>query len=258
MKLSILLPSIRIGNIPRLHESIAEATKESFELIVVSPYDIPRRVLNLPNLKYIRDFGSPVRCQQIALTHAEGDWIAWAADDGYFLPGSLDVAFNSLADKDDKTVIIGKYYEGKHSSDMEGMKYYYIYTHDASRCRYLPQDCLMLMVGLVSRRELVEIGGFDAGFEALPMAFNDVSIRLYNDKCKFIFQQEVMFKCGHMPGIEGDHAPIHNAQTYYDLPRFKMIYSREESKQRIKIDLDNWKKAPGVWHRRFNSKLLGV
>lgn len=254
MKLSVILPGIRPGNWLRLYESISESTKESFELVIISPYELPYNLRNKTNIKLIKDYGSPVRCQQIGLVNCEGDWIAWAADDGYFLPNALDIAFNNLNGKDEKTVIIGKYHEGNASPDMNTIKYYYIYTHDASRCKYLPTDCLMLMVGLVSKKELTDIGGFDCGFEVLPMAFNDVSIRLYNDKCKFIFQEEVMFKCGHFPGITGDHAPIHNAQIYYDLPKFKMIYSSEKSKERVNINFDNWKNSPERWLRRWGQK----
>lgn len=247
MKLSILLPSIRVGNIERLYKSIQSSTKEEFELVVVGPYDLPFTVRDKKNIKFIKDFGCPTRCQQRALLASEGEWIAWASDDGIFLPGALDIAFTNI--KDDKTVVIGKYFEGRHSPDMEGMKYYYIYTHDASRCRYVPQDCLMLMVGIVSRKEIIDIGGFDCCFQVLPMAFNDLSIRLYNDKCNFVFQKEVMLKCGHMPGTTGDHKFIHIAQTYHDLPKFKMIYSKEESKSRIKIDIENWVNTPLIWSR---------
>lgn len=254
MKLSMILPGIRAGNWLRFYESIEKSTKESFELIIISPYDLPYTMRNKKNVKYIKDFGSPVRCQQLGLLQCEGEWVAWGADDGYFLPGALDIAFNNLEGKDSKTVLIGKYHEGNASPDMNTIHYYYIYTHDSSRCPFIPKDCLMLMVGLVSREEIMKIGGFDCSFEALPMAFNDISIRLYNDKCSFIFQSEVMLKCGHMPGLEGDHAPIHNAQVYYDTPRFKMIYSFEKSQERIIIPLDNWKKSPEVWERRFGNK----
>lgn len=250
MKLSVLLPSIRVGNIKRLYESIQKSTKEEFELIVVGPYDLPFTVRDIKNIKYIKDFGSPVRAQQIALNNACGEWIAWASDDGYFLPGTLEIAFSLV--ENSKSVIIGKYFEGNHSKDMEDIHYYYIYTHDASRCPFVPKNCLMLMEGIVSREIAYELGGWDAqSFEVLPMAFNDFSIRLYNYGCQFKFQSEPMFKCGHMPGTEGDHGPIHNAQTFYDLPRFKLIYSKESSKQRIKIPLDNWKNTPEVWERRF-------
>lgn len=251
MKLSCILPGIRPGNWKRIYESLYETTKEEFELIIISPYELPHSLRDKKNIKLIKDWGSPARCQQIGLLACSGEWIVWGADDGYFLPDALDVAFDSLKDKDEKTVVIGKYHEGNASPDMNTIKYYYIYTHDASRCSYVPTDCLMLMVGLVSRKEIMDIGGFDCYFEALPMAFNDLSIRLYNNKCKFIFQEKVMFKCGHFPGTQGDHAPIHVAQTYSDLPKFKVIYSRQSSKQRVNIPLDNWKQAPEKWERRW-------
>lgn len=251
MKLSMILPGIRPGNWMQMYESIQASTKESFELVIVSPYALPYSMRNLPNVKIINDWGSPVRCQQLGLLACEGEYVSWGADDGYFLPGALDIAFKTLEGKDEKAIIVGKYYEGDHSPDMEDIKYYYIYTHDASRVKYIPKDCLMLMVTVLSTKLLKDIGGFDTTFEVLPMAFNDISIRLYNLKCNFIFQREVMFKCGHFPSDHGDHKPIHISQTYFDLPKFKMIYSQEKSLERIHIPLDNWQKSPERWMRRF-------
>ena len=251
MKLSCILPGIRPGNWKKVYDSLADTTKEKYELIIISPYELPYSLRSKKNVKLIKDYGSPVRCQQIGLINCTGEWITWAADDGYFLTDSMDIAFDSLINKKENTVVIGKYHEGQASADMNTIKYYRIYTHDASRCKYIPTDCLMLMVGLVSRNKIMELGGFDCAFEVLPMAFNDLSLRLYNDKCEFIFQEAVMFKCGHFPGTTGDHAPIHNAQVYFDLPKFKMIYSRQESQQRIKIDIDNWKNVPERWTRRW-------
>ena len=58
-----------------------------------------------------------------------------------------------------------------------------------------------------------------------------------------------------MPGTSGDHAPVHYAQTEHDEKIFQEIY-RDPAWKFDAIGncvfLDDWKKTPSVWERRFN------
>lgn len=255
MKLSVLLSGIRHWSWERLYDSIERSyTGRDWELIIVSPYELTLPLKNKNNILWIQDWGTPIRCQQIALNHTRGEYINWASDDGYFTDGSMDIGFK-LLDGDYKTVIIGKYLEGdNYSPNMKDDSYYLLNNHIGSMCKYLPDNTPLLNVGLVSRKLLLEVGGWDAKkFEVCPYAYNDLSVRLRNYNCKFIHQQEVMFICGHMPGETGDHGPVHRAQIFRDEPMFKVIYNKEDSKNRINIDLDNWKNSPEKWQRRFGT-----
>ena len=248
---SIICPSIRVNNLVTVYDSIKKSYSGSSELVVVSPYDLPSPLQGKEDVKIINSWASPIACQQIGLQECEGKYISWAADDGWYLPNALDVAFKHL-ESTPNSVVVGKYNEGPQNPHMNKMEYYYFGKHDGSRARFSPTDCLMLMCGVVSRETLLEVGGWDAeSFEVCPMAYIDLSIRLYHKKMNFIFQEEMMFCCSHTPGLTGDHGPIHLAQTLHDSPYFKIIYSKPESQQRINIDMDNWKKAPDKWTRRF-------
>lgn len=249
---SILVPGIRPGNWTHLYESIKSSTSRSFEMIIISPYDLPRNLEGNLQIKLIKSFSGPLRAQQLGLIQSTGKYVSWAADDGWYLPNALDVSFNHL-ESTPNSVVVGKYNEGPDNKEMDDINYYYFARHDGSSGKYVPQDCLMLMCGVIPRELLFEIGGWDCQFEVCPMGYIDVSIRLYNRGCKFIFQNEMMFRCGHMPGTVGDHAPIHYAQTQHDSPLFKLIYSRENSKQRINIPLDNYKKYSDRWGKRFGA-----
>lgn len=250
-KLSVIVPGIRPGNWKRLYDSIIAATKEEFEVIFVSPYPLPKALQGISNVKWIEDWGTPIRAQQIGLVACTGDYISWAADDGYYYPGSIDLAFKSLGNAHYQTLVVGKYYEGSENPFMNSIKYYYINTHNGSRSRYIENDCLMVMVGIVSRQLLLELGGWDCQFEVCPMAYNDLSVRFKNYGCSFIFQEEIMFRCSHMPGHLGDHGPIHDAQTQHDEPLFRFIYNNRDALTRSKIDINNWQKVPARWERRF-------
>lgn len=271
-KLTIICPGIRTKNWERLYRSIDKSFSGSWEIIFIGPYDIPADMKKKladegrTNFRYIYDMGSPIRCQQIGLVQSEGEWINWAADDGYFLDGALDVGFKKMEDFNlssegeaqgvppYKVVVMGKYYEGNNDGEMpmQENKYYVLSNHDASRSPNIPAHYFMLNVGLVSREVLFEIGGWDAhSFQVCPMAYNDCAVRLQNHGCKFLIQDEMMFTCSHLPGLQGDHGPIHCAQVYKDQPMFTKIYRDPESAQRIHIDLNNWQNAPAHWEMRF-------
>lgn len=250
MKLTVICPGIRTKNWRKLYDSIGKAFSGKWEIIFVGPYPLPEDMLGFDNVHFIEDWGSPIRCQQRGLIAAHGSHITWAADDGYFLPGSLDIAFSKL---EPNALVMGKYYEGNNDGDMpmQEDKYYILSNHDATKVKWIPSHYYMLNVGVVPREMLLEIGGWDCQFEVCPMSYNDLAIRLQRNGVKFIVQNEMMFKCSHMPGHEGDHGPIHDGQIYHDQPLFKRIYWDTSCANRIKIDLFNWKNAPVRWERRF-------
>lgn len=253
MQLSVLCPGIRTNNWLKLYDSISESFSGTFEIIFIGPYKLPEELRNKGSVRYIYSLGSPIRCQQMGLLSSEGEYITWAADDGVFLPKSLDVAFSKI---ERNSVVMGKYYEGNNDGDMpmQEDKYYILSNHDATKVKWINKEYYMLNVGIVERKLLLEMGGWDAeNFQVCPMAYNDFAIRLQRKGIKFIIQNEMMFKCSHMPGHEGDHGPIHDAQIEFDQPRFRNIYWDPKCVNRINIDIDNWKKSPERWIRRFGN-----
>ena len=187
--ISILVPGIRTANWLKLYNSMFKACKKyPWEMIFVGPYDLPAELSDKQNITYIKDWASPIICQQKALLAAKYDWINWAADDGYFLEDSIDIAFSLLkeqvgknAELNYKHVIMGKYTEGDGNTEhMRGNDYYILSNHDSSRLREIPTGYYMLNVGLVSRKLLLEVGGWDVDFEVCPMAYNDLAVRLQN------------------------------------------------------------------------------
>lgn len=276
-QLSVICPGIRTKNWLRLYNSINDAFKYSWEIIFISPYDLPEELKEKDNIKFIQSWRSPIACQQMALEKVQGVFTTWAADDGYFLPNSLNIAYEKIFIDEaikphgefamkilnesntglafnNKKLVMGKYYEGNNDGDMpmQENKYYILANHDATRVKWIPDNYFMLNVGLVPTTLLWEVGGWDAeNFEVCPMSYNDLAIRLQRYGVKFIIQDEMMFKCSHMPGHEGDHKPIHEAQINRDQPNFKRIYWSNNCLHRINIDINNWKNSPEKWTERF-------
>lgn len=253
VKLSVLVPSIRPNNLQKLYDSIKSSFSGAFEMIVASPYELPESLNNDNGVKLITTHRPPLAAQQQALIESTGEWITWAADDGYYLPGALDESFRLLEGQNYKTVIMGKYQEGEKKDDhMEGNDYYILTNHVQSTCFFISEGTLMLNCGVLSRQILMEMGGWDAGsFHTCPPGYNDLAVRLQNYSCKFIIQTSMMFECSHLPGVLGDHAPLHFEQTLRDEPMFKEIWNHPYFSKRLAINLENYKKSPVRWERRF-------
>lgn len=251
LELSVLVPSIRPNNLKRLYDSTVAAFSHPFEFIVIGPYGLPSELENMDNVKWIKSFRSPLAAQQQGLCESIGRLVTYAADDGLWLPGALDIAYNLLENKDYRAVITGKYQEGERVDDnMEKDDYYILNNHVQSSGFFIPENTWMLNCGMISRKILLELGGWDSyNFIACPIGYNDLAIRLQKYGCKFILQQEKMFECVHLPGLQGDHGPIHIAQTEFDEPKFKELYSSD--RQRIAILLENWKGSPERFSLRF-------
>ena len=253
-KLSIILPGIRRYNWNSFYQSILRSFSDTFELIIVSPHELPKELAQINNIKLILDKGSPARCQQIALTHCTGEYVTWGADDGVFLNKKLDQAIkfweeNSTCNKD---IVTCKYTEGSnYSPDMLEDFYYKINHASGLRSEYVPDDYWVLNVGILKTEYAKELGGWDSQFQVTTISHMDFAVRTQRNGSKYFMLKEPIFVCDHMPGTMGDHGPVHFAHIEDDEPLFRQIYNKPESVERIKIDLDNWKNSPEVWKRRF-------
>ncbi len=255
-KLSILVPGIRNENWLRLYHSVAGAFSGSWEIIFAGPYDLPAELEAKENVQYIQTWRCPIAAQQMCLVASRGELISWAADDGFYLPGTLDISVNSLENEPYTTIVVGKYIEGNDpNSTMTQDWYYTLYNHDSMKLPGVPKDALLLNCGVVHRSLLIELGGWDAGlFEICPMAYTDFSIRAYRFGCKFILQQDLMFSCSHEPDVTGTHEPIHLCQIHKDQPRFNSMNLVDSIYlMRQTIDIGNWKKSAEKWSMRFKN-----
>lgn len=253
-KLTVICPGIRTEKWLSLYGSVRDSFHNAFELIFIGPKPPPDGLMSCDGVRFIEDWGTPIRCQQIGLVNAKGDWVTWAADDGVYLPGALDIGFQKLKGKE-HALVMGKYIEGADNTHMPMSedKYYNLKNHSASTLAHLPNSCYwMLNVGIVPTKLLKDVGGWDAEmFEVCPMAYNDLAVRLQNYGVEFIIQDEIMYTCSHLPGHAGDHGPVHDGQVLHDQPVFEKIYRDPRAIRRIKIDINNWTLRPAKWERRF-------
>lgn len=255
-KLSVILPTIRKERLSKLYESFEKSYSGEWELIIVSPYDLPEELKEKSNILYIQDWGNPVRCQQLGLLASTGDLIHRAVDDSLYLPGAMDKAFEKISN--DMTIVGMKYTESNASVDrthaafqnMNNPEFYNLTHHHQTLKPYVPAHFKMLNFGIYPTRTIIAVGGWDCQFESVAIAELDLAIRLQMFGAEIVLTDDIVLECDWMPGHEGDHGPMHDAFAP-DMEKYSQIYSNPSCEDRVVIDLANWQNAPEKWSRRF-------
>ena len=258
-ELSLILPSIRPDNLVGVYESIKNATKRSFELIVVGPYALPQELEQHKNIKYVRDFGNPVRAHNIGLLMCEAPIITWIADDALIIEDALDKHLDMLdaMGPEENNVVVAGYYEGQvGSSERETLQpnEYFMVRNTPAGSPYLPSNWWLFNVAYMHKKFVYALGGWDANYEGTWTAHTDLAIRAQAAGANVQMCQYPHSVCDHMPGSSGDHKPIFECQTYHDEPLIQSKYRRPDWRKAnsLTVSIMNWKDAPAIWKRRFN------
>lgn len=249
MKLSIFLAGIRTPGWAALCESVSRSTAlDDYELIIVSPYDLPPELHGDPHVRLVKDAGCPARCYQLGLLASKGEYIVWAGDDGTFSPTmAIDKGLESIP-KHKKGVVAFKYSEGH--DEQNGDAWWRLGYHSMLHSReHIPNHYFLVMSGMMHREYLLELGGWDCGFEHSALSSVDLSIRMQRDGAEVILGEKIQ-DLALQRGSRGDHGPIKQAHAH-DKGVFGATYTSPDSLGRIRIDVNSWKQAEVVWSRRF-------
>lgn len=247
MKLSIVMPAIRVHKWEAVYKSIQ--LPFPWELIVVSPYKLPPYLEEQGNVKYVRDFGSPMRASCIGAGLAEGRYLTWIADDGLVFSDTAKKAVDILdSDINGRLVVVTKYLE---ACTQVHPDWYYQLTIAYPKTPHIPDNWLIFNTAFMHRDYYETLGGWDCAFEACPLGHADLAARAQRDGCTTVLIQDPLLDCEHMPGASGDHGPVFHAHVEHDEPLYKQIYNSPDCVNRTRIDLNNWKRSPQIWRRRF-------
>ncbi len=253
---SILMPAIRTPKWHDMYKSILQSCKKyTFELVLISPFDLPEDMKQYNNIKLIKDFGCPSRCAQLGISHCEGRLVYHCVDDALFLKNSIDAAIFLYDYKcGPKDVVNMRYREGQNFSGQTfDAKFWNAHTHAELRLKGIPNEFKISCHHLLSLEYLKELGGWDCRFEYINHALHDLMFRVQEDGGILYDSPIDATSCDHFLGRTGDHAAIHDAQEQADAPKFHEMYAHKEhaAKDRINIPLDNWQQQPDNWDRRF-------
>jgi len=252
--ISFIAPSIRVNLWKQLYESIVNSFSGSWEIIFVGPYDNLKSLQFANNVRCISDWGSITRCAQIGFLVSCGKWISIIPDDATFFPNEMDKVFLNIKNVDYTTFVLGKYLEGDiNGVEMRNNEYFTLGYHDIFKrvTQWLPKSYYITASGPISNKLVKEIGGLDCRFETTALGCVDLSVRLQNYNSNVMIHKDPLYHLTHFPCREGDHAPVHYAMLYNDVPLFNYLYGSSECLNRKKIDINNWQNSPKVWNRRF-------
>lgn len=269
MKLSIIVPTIRPHNLRELWTSTEKAVNGRYpwEMAAIGPRDVESGAEWVGGRwRFIADDGSPCHCQQRALLHCRGEYVTWAADDGVWLPGSLD------RDWDDDAILC-KYMEGRPdlrdqrwqgvdpvtrmdviafargdvglNPDMVASDdFWTIGYHKGARVSGVTPNANLLLLGILKRDLVLSVGGFDEGYETAAQAQIDLGLRLQANGTKFMVWQHIVQALGYEPKAE--RGPLQGAYEE-DEKRYKHLW-REPRQAVLPISPDADK--PQQWARR--------
>lgn len=250
-KVSVIIPAIRTDNWRYAYETLKKSMESvSFELIFVSPYELPDDLRGIDNIKWKQDWGTPVRCSNIALTMCEGELTTWQSDDGSWRLGSMEEVvnmFDALSTKNLKNVIQMQYKEGSGTQHWELDKAYPLVNNARGKGWHIFNFCLMYT------DYIKQLGGWDCQFETCAFAHADMAVRAQQDEChvvRFIKGNEYVAVVDNGHG-QSDHKPIEDGHNLNDYPLYCKIHNDPENRKRINLNINNWQNSPERWARRF-------
>lgn len=236
--LSIIVPTIRTDKWRQLYDSICISTVNDFELILIGPRYSP--VLEeYKNVRFIQDYGSPNRAQQIGLCNAVGDYVIAAADDCIFETESLDKCMGLITDSND--VVVAKYSEG--GPELQQDDYYQLnkaYPYSSK----IPDSFVIFNCAIINRVLLNTLGGFDCRLQTTAFGHANLAWRAQFWPVKVKFYKDKLLHCEHG---HSDHKPVEFTHVFEDTPMYKSIIDNDED---IRIDINNWQKSDPVWSKR--------
>lgn len=249
---SIIIPSIRIQNLPKIYFMIEKAIEYfNFELIVVGPHSISDSLWSKENVRFIKDFGCPSRCVQLASAVSEGKYLAWLSDDCTFMnPNSLAQCITLLEEKNNiKNAVCLRYFEGEGSGEFEQGYWRAKHHGDMKSLDGIPENYNIAPLAMYNVEYFKQIGGLDCRFNHINLCTHDLAFRLQNDNGKIFLSPQTVARF-YWSWITSDATPIQKAYFEVDAPLFKDMWDKDQS-NRIKIDYNNWTDQESKWSLRF-------
>jgi len=251
INLSIIVPGIRPNNWVKLFNELnLYAGDVSFEIIFIGPHFPPNELSEHLNVRYIRDFGSPARCLQLAAGLCTGEKMCWIPDDIIISDNTLFECYKILSDKPVNDGMTLRYSEGPGftGNQPEQEEYWIGYTHADQQLPGVDPTWKIAPIFMYDLKYFIEIGGLDCKFEHVNINTHDLAYRIQNNG-GVIHSSPRRVLSADWEGLGGI---VQSSYHLNDLPLFQSIYSQKID--RYKIDFDNWKSSPSFWDKRYTNK----
>tara|TARA_R110002020_G_scaffold149972_3_gene326461 strand:+ start:15765 stop:16613 length:849 start_codon:yes stop_codon:yes gene_type:complete len=250
--ISFFFPAIRTPKWVALYESLKLSCKRyKWELVLCGPFPLPKELQNIENVKHVKEDGCVSRAVQVGVLETTGKLIYIGNDDTLYredaFDHSLDHYFKEAGPID---IMQATYVEG---GNVQPNNYWTTAFHAAFHVPGIDQTWKLATEPIIPRDYFMEMGGFDCRWEYMDGSTHDFAFRAQRNGSEIIYSPVI---CGDMewsPDHTGDHGPIHDAMCLHDNAIFQEMWSVPND--RLKIDYDNYKEQPGVWSRRFPTRV---
>lgn len=255
-KITLIIPSINPETWVSSYEQMFKScTKYPFEVIGIGPFLPPEALGSVSNFKFIKDFGCPSRCLQIASLLAEGDYISWCPDDAKILEGAYDEAIKyfdeNLTENDG---MCSRYSEGENFADTQSQDeaYWIARTHPDLQLPGVKEGWRGAAVFIYRRDTWYKFGGLDCRFEHINLNAHDLAFAIQAKGGRIVLSPPKILAVNWNPNpMRPVYLPILTSYHQNDLPLLKHIYASPTAAEDRNIKLDNWRRQPALWPRRF-------
>lgn len=262
-KVSIILPSIRTKNLPKWYDAASKACNYPWEVVIVSPYNLPPELENKDNIKFIKSNRNALVCKQMGALLCNAEFIFNTTDDAILFPNSIDKMIklweiNNLSGYD---VINGRYREGALNPDtlepLENLppelppEYWQAGTHASLQLPGINPEWKTCLHFFMKLNTFYSVGGLSClHYEYSVYPILELMFLCQNWGGKIYLSNEEVSFCSHLPCLDGDHAPIHWAMINDE----QIFKNKFQNKDFYNFGLNNynlWKNNDKKWERRF-------
>ncbi len=253
--LSLLVPGINVDLWVNLHQQMVLACQQyTWEIIFCGPKPLPESLNSIPNIKYIKDMGTPTRAFQLASLLTEGEFLAYCPDDSFIVENTLDECIVTLRSVDSyKDIVCLQWFEAvNHAWQPRPKGWYSAGYHGSLRLSGVNPEWKIPCNMMMSSKYYHYLGGIDCRFEHMNMNLHDLMFRAQRNGSIVHFSPNVVLN----QSIEqrGPGHPIEQAYREVDLPLFQQLYSSQETVEHTPISLvPNLSVTDNIWRRRYNS-----
>lgn len=264
MVISIILPSIRSQNLIRWYQAADLACQNhKWEVIIVSPYDLPAELDFKKNIKYLKSDRNPTVCKQTGILLAAGEFLFNTTDDALLKPHSIDDMVNLWETEKLQPfdIINGRYREG--ALDVNTLEplnnlppelpseYWNTYHHQSLRLPGINPEWKISLHFFMKLATFYDIGGLrceDYQYSVFPILEMCFRLQFYGGR--IIDTKNEVSWCSHLPNNDGDHGPIASAMIE-DERIFQKRWQSNIYARNLRKDYDDWKTQDFKWSRRF-------
>jgi len=249
-RISIVVSGIRTENWVNIYNSLYQQLGKTFQLICCGPNFPPQELDKAINFIYIRDFGSPARCFQLASTVATGHYLFSLSDDCVLEEGALAECVAVMDTKSSKDGMIMVYSEGPGFSGNQHTipEYWTCQYHSGLHKKLVNKSWKIAPQFMYNLENYRRLGGLDCRWEHINMNTHDLAFRVQRDGGTMHYSPRRVARFDWRPWHPVNKVPVQLAYELNDEPLFNKVYDGD-SEPELCIDYNNWAKASPYWER---------